>query len=106
METKEVWVAWSNSDLTEGRGRGFALYVCEQQETAIRLGAGKYVQGTNCPVEKVTAVKLDGQWLVPGEIIRESKEDKKARLAREKKERALENAEKAGLSKEDLEALR
>lgn len=44
METKEVWVVTTNTDLTEGRGKEVGLAFCEQYATARRIGKGKYVQ--------------------------------------------------------------
>ena len=68
QETKDVWVAWSNTDCTEGRGRPYAKYICESQACAIRKGKGGSVQGSNCQVTKSFAVKIKNQWLVPGYV--------------------------------------
>lgn len=104
-QTKQVWVAWTNTDLTEGRGARFPLFVAESREAAVRLGRGKSVQGSNCSVTEGIAVKIDGQWLVPGRVEGESGQDKKDRLRREAKEAALEKARAAGLTDLDLAAL-
>jgi hypothetical protein len=40
-------VVWCNSDLTEGRGYEFPMFVCESQVTALRLGRKRGVQGTD-----------------------------------------------------------
>ena len=37
QESKTVFIAWTNTDLTEGRGVQIPLAVCESQTTAKRL---------------------------------------------------------------------
>ena len=38
QDTKQVWLAMTNTDCTEGRGRQYPKFVCEKKATAIRLG--------------------------------------------------------------------
>jgi len=103
--TKEVWVAWSNTDCTEGRGTQYPLLVAESYETAVRMGQKKYVMGTDCPVTKETAVKVHGHWMVPSSIYAETAEDKEVRLKREAREAAITKAKAAGLTDEDIASL-
>jgi len=112
--TKTVHVAWTNTDLTEGKGYSYPLYVCESPETATRLGKGKSVQGSNCTVTPEVAVMLEGKyyWLIPGYVHPESKEDTQARKIREAEETkkeariaAIERAKALGLSEEDVNIL-
>ncbi|MBA7800573.1 hypothetical protein HV170_03430 [Citrobacter freundii] len=58
LESKDVWVTIGCRDNTEGRGPSYVMHVCESKETAIRLGKKKYVQGSDCPVEKGIAVRV------------------------------------------------
>jgi hypothetical protein len=105
QDIKKVWVAWTNSDLTEGRGWEYPLAVAESMETAIRLGKGGSVQGCNCRVTEENAVKVDGKWLAPAKIENESKADKESREKREAKERALAKAKQLGMTDDDLAEL-
>jgi hypothetical protein len=115
VNTKELWIVWTNTDLTEGRGREYAAAYCELEATAIRLSKGRYVHGTNCRITKETAyVGDDFKIYAPGPLITTpTTEDKKAeefliknRLKAEQKEKALERAKKLGLTEEEIEALR
>lgn len=102
---KPVWVAWTNTDLTEGRGWQVALHVAESPETAARLGRKGSVMGCDCDVTRAFAVQIDGKWLVPGRIAPESKEDLALRLKREAREAAIAKAKASGLSDADIAAL-
>ena len=37
-DSKKVWIAWGNTDLTEGKGAAYPKHICELEATAIRLG--------------------------------------------------------------------
>lgn len=108
-KTTDVWVAWTNTDRIEGRGRDVPLAVCETEATAIRLGRGQYVQGSNCPVTKEEAVSPIGitrhYWLVPGTIEPPSTKDVKQQRAIDEREAAKQRALDAGLSEEDIKLL-
>ena len=111
---KTVWLVWSQTDLTEGKGFRFVKHVCETEATANRLAYKKYVQGSNCPVEKSMAYRLNvgeekglmTSWYALSKIERPTKDD----LARQKKinelEAAVAKAKAAGLTEEDIRALR
>lgn len=105
LETKPVWVAYVNSDTTEGRGYNYPLYVCDSYETAVRLGKGRNVVGSDAEVREEMAIKHDGKWYIPGLIMAESDKDKALRIKREAKESALEKARQY-LSEEEIEALK
>ncbi|MCW2477711.1 hypothetical protein [Candidatus Symbiopectobacterium sp. NZEC135] len=104
-EEKTVWLTLTNDDLTEGRGYQRVLHVCETEETAIRLGKKKYVQGSNCPVEKSIAVKIGHEWFVPGNIESESTDDKKLRLINESRNAVIEKMRQAGFTEEEISKL-
>ena len=106
MQTRDVWVAWTNTDLTEGRGYRYPLAVCESETTAARLGQKKYVMGSACPVTKEVAVRVHGSgWLVPGAIHPETAEDAKARAILEARRAVVEKAKAVGLTDEEIAAL-
>ena len=105
VETKDVWVAWTNTDLTEGRGYPIPLAVCELETTAIRLGRKGSVMGSDCHVSKATAVFF-GCWLVPGVIEPATSADGAAQMALNARRSAEAKAKAAGLSDAELKALR
>jgi hypothetical protein len=104
-ETKEVWLVIQNTDNTEGRGKQFVAHVCEIEATAIRLGRGNYVQGSNCPIEKTVAVRTGRYWLGPVVIQEPSKDDDKTQEKLNAKRDAFQKAISAGLSEDDLRAM-
>jgi len=105
QDSKPVWVAWTNTDCTEGKGFTVPCVIAESYEAAERLGSGRNVQGSNCHVTESLAVKINNTWLIPGRISQENDADKKKRRMREAREAALEKAKKAGLTPDDLAAL-
>ena len=105
QDTKIVYVAWTNTDLTEGRGSQIPLFVTEIPETAARLGAKGYVMGSPCPITEAIAVKVKNRWLIPGQIIGSTREDDALKAKRELRESAIEKAKSAGLSDEDIAAM-
>ena len=102
----DVWVVWTNTDLTEGRGSQIPLVICETKETAIRLGKGKDVQGTDCAITQDVCFLFKHQRYVVGNIESPSIEDNKNQIKREIKEAAIMRAKAAGLTIKDIEELR
>lgn len=105
-DIKTVWVAWTNTDLTEGRGAQYPLVVCDAQATAKRLGKGKSVQGSDCLVKEGLAVRIDGRWLAPTRIEAPSQEDEMRQAAIDAKREAIAKAKSLGLSEDDIKAIR
>ncbi len=106
-EEKKVWVAWTNSDLTEGRGHRKVLAVCEMEVTAKRLGTGKSVQGTDCTITCETAVTLSGvwpsgEWRYPATVIKPTKEDAARQKKEDARDEALSKAIDLGMSAQDI----
>ena len=99
---KGVWVVWTNTYLTEGRGQRYPLAVCELKATAIRLGKGKYVQGSDCPVSEVNALHWNDMWYVPGRIIRPTTEDEKKQKQNDLQKKAEAKALELGLTTEEI----
>lgn len=97
-----VWVAWTNTDKTEGRGQEYPLVVAESMETACRLGKGEGVQGCDCRVTEEFAMRVNGMLYVPGDITPESDQDRRNREIRQRKEAAIKKAKALGLSENDL----
>jgi len=104
-ESKPVYVAWSNSDLTEGKGREIVHAVCESRTTAIRHGEHQSVQGSNCRVTEELALRVGGRWLAPTRIVPASKEDLAVDKRRQEWDQAIAKGRAAGLTDADIEAL-
>ena len=102
---KFVFVAYTNTDCTEGRGNDIPIAVCESETTAIRLAKGRYVQGSDGPVRKVEVIEVDGKFFYPTSVVKltpPTKEDLAQDALLEAKRVALEKALSAGLTEEDI----
>ena len=44
-DTKEVWVVYTNTDLTEGRGHQYPIHVCGSASTAARMRHARASRG-------------------------------------------------------------
>lgn len=103
---KEVYIVYTNTDLTEGRGERKILAICESFTTAIRLGKREYVQGGDCPISKEILEWKGSDWYGPVNIIKPSAADilvEKNRKIRESAEQKLKNA---GLTEEEIKVLK
>jgi len=103
---KDVYIAWTNTDLTEGRGQEYPLAVCEKRATAIRLGKKGYVMGSDCRVARAKAFKINNRWYYLGKLIPSTKEDDARELQLNSRDEAQQKAFAAGLTEEDIIALR
>lgn len=112
-EMKTVWVVYTNTDLTEGRGHQYPKFVCEKRSTAIRLAKKQGVQGSDADVEQKVAVLVNGVgWLAPvviqqpnaGDRVEEERIEREA-IKRTQKLEIIEKAKKLGLSEYELEKL-
>lgn len=101
-KSKVVWVVYTNTDLTEGRGYNFPLFVCESEATAMRLAKRRYVQGSDAPIKECVAVMVNGSWLAPVRIETSTVEDDRKQVAINARRDALKKAREAGLTDDDL----
>lgn len=104
-DTKIVFVVWTNTDLTEGKGRQYPLYVCDSQTTALRLAKKQGVQGTDADVYDEEAYRINNKWYAPARIQAANLSDKKIDKDRQIREDTINKAKKLGLSNEDILAL-
>lgn len=111
-KTKQVWVVWTNTDLTEGRGGEFPLFVCESEATAYRMSKRQGVQGSDARIAPFEAVLHGNHWCAPIRIHKPTTEDRNADLHREqalladqRRHEALQRAREVGLSEEDIAIL-
>jgi len=107
-ETRTVFVAYTNTDCTEGRGHDVPIAVCEMEITAMRLARHQYVQGSDGPVRKMDLVRIDGKWFAPGaaiNILPPTPGDIAAQELLDGKRAIIQKAKAAGLSDDEIKAL-
>lgn len=107
-EKRTVWVAYTNTDCTEGRGHDVPIAVCAAEATALRLARNKYVQGSDGPVRAMEMVKVDGKWYAPSaafSVVEPTREDMAEQAAIDTRREAVAKAKAAGLTDADLLAL-
>lgn len=105
QDHKTVYVAWTNTDLAEGRGYTIPLAVADLEATAIRMGRAGSVQGSNCNVSSVTAVRVGGHWLAPCVIHGPTDADRRAQECTRQRRAAMDRARAAGLSEKEIKAI-
>jgi len=105
---RTVWVAFTNTDCTEGRGYDVPIAVCSIEATANRLAKGRYVQGSDGPVRTMELIEIEGKWYAPSaaiSIVEPSTKDSSTQALIDKRREAIEKAKAAGMTDEDLAAL-
>lgn len=104
----ELWATIGNTDNTEGKGREVVKSLSLTRSTAKRLGRKGYVQGGDCPIQKVPVLHHEGQayislsWI---NIIQPDDEDKRNETRRVLLEETIEKARERGMSEEDIAIL-
>ncbi|RMH97298.1 hypothetical protein [Stutzerimonas nitrititolerans] len=104
-ETKTIYVVWTNTDLTEGRGHQVPIAYADSVATAARLAKNRGVMGSDADCRRFEAVKHGGHWCAPVSIEPPSEDDKLRDEANARKAAALAKARQLGLTDDDLEAL-
>jgi hypothetical protein len=110
----EVFVVWTNTDLTEGRGHEYALAVCRLESTAKRLAKKNYVMGSDCEITKEKVYFIGNRWYGPGPYIdggtdadvAEERKLKKEREAKMLREKIFNKARALGLTDDEIATLR
>lgn len=114
MKKSTVYVAYVNTDLTEGKGYNIPFAVCRLKTTAIRLGKGKNVQGSDAIVKPVELIEITennvADWYGPKKdcfhIHLPTHEDKIQDIQNQIQEKVVQKARKSGLTEEDIEILK
>jgi len=105
QDIKKVWLVWTCTDLTEGRGSQYVLYACETEATAMRLAKGKYVMGSNCPISESFAIKIKNSWYAQCRIEQPSSDDKIKQDKINASRIAVSRAKELGLTDEDIKLI-
>lgn len=109
QSTKKIYVVYTNTDLTEGRGMEYPLYYCELESTAIRLAQQKYVQGTNAPIYEKEAICIGSKWYLPAALVhiqKPTRDDSAAQGKIDAMKAAVARAKAAGLTDNDIALLK
>lgn len=108
-DTKTVYAVYTNSDLTEGRGTQTVLCVCEIEATAIRMAKGKYVMGTDAPIQPITVERHGEKWFYPTSavsVVPPTAADVARQELLDSTTAAIARAKAAGLHDADIELIR
>lgn len=109
MDDLTVFVAYTNSDLTEGKGTDIPIAVCKLESTAKRLANKRYVQGSNGPVRKIDLKWIDGHWYGKSNdcflITYPTREDEKAQELQDKRTTIIQRIKATGVSDDDLKLI-
>lgn len=105
QQEKQVFAAYTNTDLTEGRGCERLLVICELKATALRIGRKKHVQGGDCPVRPLTLYRHGNLWYGPVQVEQSTDADKKLEADAQNLASVLEKAKSLGLSEADIATL-
>jgi len=104
-EEKTVYVVYTNTDLTEGRGHEYPIAVCEMKSTARRLAHKKGVQGTDATVNESKSYLIRARWYGPVSMIKPSKEDVRASFLQNERDSLIERLNNSNMDKGDIDVL-
>lgn len=107
-EAGHVWAVWTNTDLIEGRGERYVLWASTVEATARRLARGNYVQGADCPVEKLHLYRIGGAAFCSVSVlrmVRPSPDDLENEYKTRARRAAIERAREAGLTEDEISLL-
>ena len=101
-ETFPMFVVYTNTDLTEGRGYQYPIAWCESPATAARIAHKKGVMGSDAEVREVFGIRSKGVHYGPVRMELPTNDDKAKDAAAKARSAAIEKARQAGLSDDDL----
>ena len=105
---RTLYVAYTNTDCTEGRGQDVPIATCELEVTAKRIASRRYVQGSDGPVRPVDLMLFDGKWYIPVSaitVVPPTDGDIAEHAAIVARRRVMDKARAAGLTDDDLAIL-
>jgi hypothetical protein len=101
-----LFVCYTNTDLTEGRGYQVPYAWSDNYATALRLAHKKGVQGSDAQVVETIGYPVGRSVYGPVRMERASDDDKRADAAIKARSAAIQKARSAGLSEEEIAAIR
>lgn len=114
MKKSTVYVAYVNSDLTEGRGVNIPFAVCQLKSTAIRLGKEKNVQGSNAIIKPIDLIEITengvANWYAPVKGCVWIQTPNKQDISKDKEEKIkqgiIQKAKELGLTEKEIQILK
>lgn len=106
---KTFYVAYSNTDLTEGRGQDIPIGICRLEATALRIAKKQYVQGTDGPVRPTEVLLIDNRYYISAnnvQIVEPTQSDKEYQAKLDASKDALEQLRRAGFTDEQITNLK
>lgn len=100
-----MWVVWTNTDLTEGRGRQIPIAWHESQTDAINSAHKKGVMGSDASVKESPLVKRGAQIYGPVNFQRTTSEGRKGDAARQTKAAIVQKMLDAGLTPDEIQTV-
>jgi len=100
-----MFVAWVNTDLTEGRGASIPISHCQSRETAIRNGRGKDVQGSDASIDEVPLLRVGQFQYGPVRVQYPSKSDELADAKNKEREELFARLRRLGITEDELKVL-
>lgn len=100
-----MFVVYTNTDLTEGRGYQYPIAWAEVRTTAIRQAHKKGVMGSDAEVREVTGFRVGRNTYGPVRLEAPSADDAAKEAVNKARREAIERAKTAGLSDEDVAAI-
>ncbi len=108
MESRTLYVVFTNTDLTEGRGWQYPIGYSFNEYTALRVAKKKGVMGTDGDVSGYPTLIVDGKEYVPVSLLniqRPEQADIDKEQADKKRKETVARLLEAGADPEDLKAL-
>lgn len=103
-----LYLVKTNTNLTDGVGVEYTKHVCEMMATAKRLGSGGYVQGTDCPIETVQTVPIQGVEYIDIRhinVVKPTSDDIRTQEAIDVRDETIARLKALGVTDEDIAAL-
>lgn len=103
---RQIFIVWTNTDLTEGRGQQIPIAYAELYTTAARVAEKRGVMGSNADVREGEALIYRGRSYAPVRLEPPTDVDKAREKFRVARLAALERAKALGLTNDEIELLR
>jgi hypothetical protein len=104
-EKQEIYVVWTNTDLTEGRGKQIPIAYSVSMRCALRLAKGKGVMGSDADVRSFTADLRNGYVCAPVQLVEPTKKDIDLDDNDARRQSAIDKALQLGVSEDELKLI-
>lgn len=105
-DSHRIFIVFTNSDLTEGRGYPVFVDAFFSETSAKRAAKGIGVQGTDGTIEESIAIYINEQWFIPYNIKKPSINDVAKDKRKEEIKEVLDKIKSLGLTSKEMELLK